>query len=77
MSLVPLHINPTEIHNCVGAIVNKHDKHWIALRSIGGQIYVLDSSARSPQVLNGVAYRDLITKHPSSFPIVSAQEMKR
>jgi len=41
LELEPLHVEPEKIHNVIGALVNLNNEHWIALRSVAGQIWYL------------------------------------
>ena len=69
MSLAPLHCNPDVISAAVGAIVNIENRHWVALRQIGNQIWWLDSSDPSPHPLTMAVYRQRIQEHKDAFPI--------
>ena len=72
MSLTPLEDNPQLIHHCVGAVVNKANEHWVALRSVHGRVWLLDSLKDSPQMLTADAYAHFITECRSSYPITFA-----
>ena len=66
--------NPTKIHTSVGAIVNKDNKHWLALRSIGGKIWKFNSSEKSPTQLSQNEYVSLINERKASYLINIAED---
>lgn len=72
LSLEPLHVNPNALCACVGAVVNIGNRHWVALRRIGGQVWRLDSQASLPQRLTEAEYMTFVSKHRSAFPICRA-----
>jgi hypothetical protein len=74
MRLEPLGRNPSFIHRCKGAVVNKVNQHWVALRSILGRIWLCDSLAPEPKELPVTAYLNFIAEFPDAFPIVSLTE---
>ena len=65
MTLEPLHVSPERLHDAAGAVVNVGGTHWVALRSVKGQVVRLDSQAGAPQPLNGGEYKSFVSKHPS------------
>ena len=65
MTLEPLHVNPERLHSAVGAVVNVAGHHWVALRSVKGQVLRLDSKASTHQPLSGGEYKAFVNKHPS------------
>ena len=70
LSLQPLHTEPDTLAAAVGAIVNMVEaSHWVALRVVGGRIWLLDSLAAGPQELTVAAYRALIARHPWTYAI--------
>ena len=52
-------------------------QHWVALRSVKGQVFCLDSEEPKPCLMTDKQYHDFVQKHKSSFPIVWAEDMKR
>ena len=74
MSLEPLHVKPERLHSASGAVVNVGGSHWVALRSIGGQIWRLDSLAGAPQSLSAREYTSFVSRHPS-FVVEHAKDM--
>ena len=74
MKLEPLHLHPERIHSAIGAVVNVGGSHWVALRSIGGQVWRLDSQAGAPQPLSAGEYKSFASKHPS-FAIEKTMDM--
>jgi len=74
MKLEPLHVCPERLHSAIGAVVNVGGSHWVALRSIGGQVWRLDSQAGAPQPLSAGEYKSFASKHPY-FAIEKAMDM--
>ena len=74
MSLEPLHLKPERLHGAVGAVVNVDGRHWVALRSVKGQVLRLDSQAAAPRHLTCSDYKAFISKH-TSFLIEHAKDM--
>ena len=50
MQLRPLYEKPLYIHSCVGAIVNIDNMHWVALKVVSGEIWLLDSESRPSKI---------------------------
>jgi hypothetical protein len=75
MSLQPLCQNPLDIRMSKGAIVNKDNEHWVALRYLGGRIWVFDSQAQTPQPMTDSDYLLLITTHRYTYTIKDAVDM--
>ena len=75
LELRPLYLDPQLIHICSGAIVNIDNQHWIAIRSIGGQIWKLDSLSKYPEKLAQNEYISLVNKRRASYPIMMAENM--
>ena len=40
MFLEPLHVNPFALRSATGALVNVADRHWVALRWLGEQVWL-------------------------------------
>ena len=57
MSFEPLHLKPERLHCAVGAVVNVGGNHWVALRSVKGQVLQIDSQGGDPRPLTSVEYR--------------------
>ena len=64
-TLEPLHLTPERLHAAVGAVVNVAGQHWVALRTVKGQVLRLDSKASTHQPLSGGEYKAFVNKHPS------------
>jgi hypothetical protein len=62
--LEPLHVNPNvlEESRIAGAVVNKDNEHWVALRRVEGRIWLLDST-RQPRALHHEEYMAFIKRH--------------
>ena len=76
MLLRPLYEKPADIHASVGAVVNLDNRHWVALRSVGGEIWYLDSNRR--EIASKVAepqYAALVNKRRAAYPIQWADGM--
>ena len=76
MRLQPLYLSPSDIHGCVGAVVNINDLHWVAVKSVGGQIWFLDSQERQPSKMKDEQYKKFLSKRRAAYPIVWAEDMK-
>ena len=68
--LEPLAANPHVLHDpcVVGAVVNKGNVHWVALKVVDERIWLLDSQF-DPQVLNEDHYLQFIKEFPHAYPI--------
>jgi len=77
MSLKPLYKHPEEIHSCVGAVVNVDDRHWVAIRSQGGEIWLLDSQECRPIRMTREAYNKFVAKRRAAYPIHWATDMSQ
>ena len=75
ISLEPLHANPNAISTSIGAVVNIGNRHWVALRKIGDQVWLLDSQEPLPLRLTDVEYKTFISRRRHAFPIRRAEEM--
>ena len=69
ISLEPLHVNPSTLRDCVGAVVNIRNRHWVALRYDAGVTWLLDSQEHGPQVLSEAEYKAFIRKYKNAFPL--------
>ena len=69
MKLEPLHTNPAWIRECIGAVVNIEDIHWVALRYDGEAIWLFDSQESEPQALTSKEYEEYIKRWRNAFPI--------
>ncbi len=74
MQLRPLYVAPSHLHTCVGAIVNIDDKHWVALKAVSGEIWLLDSQ-RKPRKLEEEEYIAYVNKRRATYPIAWAEDM--
>ena len=68
----PLHAQPNRIHHSKGAIVNIDDSHWVALRAVAGQVWLLDSLKPAPTLLTQDQYVNFVRVHPYAFAITDA-----
>ena len=71
LKLTPLHVNVNDLEDpkVVGAIVNQRNQHWVALKRVGGDIWLLNSSAHSPRILPYEEYLRFVRQWRSCFPI--------
>ena len=77
MLLRPLYERPEDIHASVGAVVNLDNRHWVALRSVGGQIWYLNSDRREiASKLTEAQYVALVNKRRAAYPIQWADDMR-
>jgi hypothetical protein len=51
-----------------GAIVNKDNSHWVALRKVAGRLWLLDSLGEPKPLTAGDVAR-FLARHPSAFPL--------
>ena len=65
----PLFRNPGVIHQCVGAVANLRQQHWIALKSVDGQIWRLDSLDPAPKPMTELDYNWFIRANRGAYPI--------
>ena len=76
LELEPLYMDPAKLHRAVGALVNVEQRHWVALRSLGGKIWLLDSEKGQAGVLSNDQYIAYVWKNRDAFPIHWATDMK-
>lgn len=74
IELKALYLHPELIHTSSGAIVNIENKHWVAVRSIAGQIWLLDS-LYSPSRMTEAQYLSFVTLRKAAYPITLAINM--
>jgi len=75
MNLEPLSVNPAALLNCLGAVVNIQNAHWVALRWFGEQVWLLDSQQPQPVSLTWREYLDFVRAHKDAYCIEAAPEM--
>ena len=75
MELKPLHVEPERIHAVIGALVSQDD-HFIALRSVAGQIWCLNSLQQHPSKMTFDQYKACINKYKEAYPIRHADNMR-
>ena len=66
--------HPELVHRSVGAIVNIDDAHWVAIKTFGGEIWLLDS-LKAPERLSYNEYISYVNKHRAAYPIRLAANM--
>ncbi len=76
LELKELYTEPERIHNVIGALVNLSNDHWVALRSVAGQIWCLDSLEDQPSKWSFDQYKGFIKHHKAAFPIRHADDMR-
>ena len=69
MELQPLCESPAELHAARGAIVSV-DRHWVALRSISGEVWRLDSLDAEPECLTNEQYVQFVTENRLAYKII-------
>ena len=72
ITLTPLHVNPSTLRGCIGAVVNIRNRHWVALRYDAGVTWLLDSQEHGPQTLSEAEYKAFIRRHKNAFPLFVA-----
>ena len=70
----PLFRNPGVIHQCVGAVANIRQQHWVALRSVDGQIWRLDSLYLAPKPMTELDYSWFIRANRGTYPIFAVDK---
>lgn len=76
LSLEPLHVNPNALRTSVGAVVNIKNRHWVALKRDGEQVWLLDSQEPMPSRLTEAEYKVLIFRYRNAFPIRRVEDME-
>jgi len=56
-----------------GAIVNIDNAHWVALKRVDGDIWLLDSTA-APEILSEEEFLQLINFHRSAYCVCAARD---
>ena len=71
--LEPLHVNPNvlEEDRIAGAVINKDNEHWVALRRVDGRIWLLDST-QQPRALHHKEYMAFIKRHLGRLYVISS-----
>ena len=68
----PLQDNPGELfaEQMIGALCHQDGppKHWVALRVVAGQVWLLDSK-KTPRALTRKQYEVIVAKHRKCFPV--------
>ena len=72
MKLEPLKDNPQNIHHITGAVVNQDNRHWVAIRSVGSNIWLHNSLEEHPRMLSDNEYRSFISAFPHAYPMTVA-----
>ena len=77
LGLEPLHKNPDRIYSpsVIGAIVNKQNVHWVAIRFIEGKLFLLDSQRGRPIMMSERDYRYFVKKHEYAYCLELADDM--
>ena len=52
----------------VGAVVNQHGRHWVALKVVHDVIWLLDS-CHEPRAISEAEYHAYVTRYPHAYPI--------
>ena len=71
LRLRTLHVDPAQAdaENFVGALQNRSNRHWVAIRrEAGGALWLLDS-LHEPQPLSYAMFRSLIARFPATYPL--------
>ena len=63
-------LNALEESAVIGAITNIKNRHWVALKYIDGQMWLLDSTEH-PRVLPAPAFREFVNENPHTYVIRS------
>ena len=74
MQLQPLYVEPARLHSCVGAIVNVDDAHWVCLKAVSGDVWLLDSQQK-PKQLTEAEYHAFLRLRKAAYPIYWAEDM--
>ena len=71
----PLQHRPEALVTAVGAVVNVNNAHWVALRYIGGHVWLLDSQ-QEPLQVTWEQYESFIGDYPHAYRIERARDMR-
>ena len=63
-----LNLNALEEVAVIGAVTNKRNTHWVALKLVDGRIWLLDS-LEEPKVLDAASFRAFVNKFPHIYAI--------
>ena len=69
MSLEPLCVNAAALRTAAGALVNVANRHWVALRWVAEQVWLLDSTEARPRPLSWTAYLHFVRIHRGAYRI--------
>ena len=72
LGMTPLANNKHQIHHCIGAVVNKTNTHWLALRSIDGVLWKIDSLKPKPVQMTQAQYEAYVDEYQDAYPILLA-----
>ena len=77
LGLEPLCKNPDRIYSpyVLGALVNKQNVHWVAIRFIDGILYLLDSQRGRPEAMSERDFRYFVKKHENAYCLERADDM--
>jgi hypothetical protein len=75
MPLEPLRAAPTSLCTAIGAVVNIDNLHWVALRYVDEQVWLLDSQNSRPVPYTWQNYLCFIRVHPDAYRIEPAIDM--
>ena len=64
LQLAPLR-DRQRLQESVGALQNRWNSHWVALRCLGDAIYELDSLLPAPKEICEAELRDMLQTHPT------------
>ena len=67
--LEPLRVHPHALEHAVGAVVNIDNRHWVALRLVDKQVWLLDSQNPAPAPIAWTEYLSFIREHVGAFRI--------
>ena len=74
MSLRDSGHTPIRLHR----IVNIDNAHWVALRSVAGKIWLLDSrDRRGARQMDDKDYEEYVKKRKGAYPILFAEDMSK
>ena len=71
LELQPIHmiLDLIDDETIVGAIMNQNNEHWVALKKVGGRIWLLNSTERAPQPITFEEYTFLVRQFVHTYPI--------
>lgn len=75
LELQPLHVNVGALRSAAGAVVNIRNRHWVAIRRVANQLWLLDSQEPQALPMSEADLKAFVMRHRAAFPLVRAENM--